>query len=251
VNSIRARQLRVVEWLRENRPDVLCLQELKARDEQFPAGVFRELGYEAAVFGQRAYNGVAVLSRVPLEDIERGFGDGVDDPEARFIAATTAGGVRVMSIYVPNGESVGSEKYAWKLAWCERLHAYLAARLEPGSPVAICGDMNVAPAPIDVHDPELWEGRVLFSGEERAAFGRLIKLGLVDLLRHLHPELVAYSWWDYRQLAFPRNRGLRIDHILVTPALAERARSIGVDRDARKGKQASDHAPVVAEFGDR
>jgi exodeoxyribonuclease-3 len=248
VNSIRARHQRVVSWLEANRPDVLCLQELKGTDEQFPADAYHELGYTAAVHGQRTYNGVAILSRSPLLEVERGFGDGVDDPQARFIAATTAAGIRVMSAYVPNGESVGSEKFAYKLAWLERLQSYLAARVEPDLPILLCGDLNVAPAAIDVHDPRLWEGRVLFSAEERAAFESIRSVGLVDLLRHLHPDLVVYSWWDYRQLGFPKNRGLRIDHILVTPALAARATSVGVDRDARKGKLPSDHAPVVAEF---
>jgi exodeoxyribonuclease-3 len=248
VNSIRARRERVVEWVGRNEPDVLCLQELKTEDAEFPADEFRELGYEAALFGQRTYNGVAILARGPLRDVELGFGDGVPDPQARFIAATTASGVRVMSAYIPNGEAVGSEKFAYKLAWCERLVAYLQARLAPGVRVALCGDFNVAPAPIDVHDPASWEGHVLYSTEERAAFARIIGCGLVDVVRQLNPNEPLFSWWDYRQLAFPKNHGLRIDHVLVTPALAEHATAARVDRAARKGKLPSDHAPVVVEF---
>jgi exodeoxyribonuclease-3 len=190
---------------------------------------------------------VAILSRSPLADIERGFGDGGDESQARFVAATTAGGIRVMSVYVPNGEAVGSEKFAYKLAWCERLVVYLEGRLTSDAPSVVCGDFNVAPAEIDVHDPASWQGHVLFSAEERAAFRRIIDCGLIDIVRQLNPQEPMYSWWDYRQLAFPKNRGLRIDHLLLTPALARRAGTAHVDRNARKGKLPSDHAPVVVE----
>lgn len=250
VNSLRAREGRVLAWTEANRPDVLCLQELKIEADKFPAAAFQDLGYETATFGQRAYNGVAILSRTPLLDIERGFRDGVEDPQARFIAATTAGGLRVMSVYVPNGERVGSEKFAYKLAWFERLRTYLGPRIGAAAPLALCGDFNVAPENIDVHNPMAWEGRVLFSSEERAALERLRAVGLVDLVRHLNPDAAIYSWWDYRQLSFPRNYGLRIDHILATPDLVARAFSARVDREARKGKLPSDHAPVMAEFAD-
>lgn len=250
VNSIRARNERVLAWAEANRPDVLCLQELKAEDEKFPAAGYRALGYEIATFGEKTYNGVAILARGPLHEVERGFADGVADEQARFLAATP-GGVRVMCAYAPNGEAVGSEKFAYKLAWFERLRVYLAARIRPGSAAVLCGDLNVAPEPIDVHDPALWEGRVLFSAEERAALARAVEAaGLVDVTRGLHPGERIYTWWDYRQLAFPRNHGLRIDHVLATPALAARAAASRVDREARKGKLPSDHAPVVVEFRD-
>lgn len=247
VNSIRARQERVLEWVDQHRPDVLCLQELKTEDHKFPADAYRERGYEIATFGQKTYNGVAILSLTPLVDIERGFGDGTEDPQARFVGATTAG-VRVLCAYVPNGQAVGSDKFAYKLRWLERLYAYLSARLEPTFPVLLCGDFNVAPASIDVHDPAAWEGQVLCTDLERAALKRIGEVGLLDLLRRLHPSGSHFTWWDYRQLAFPKNLGLRIDHIFVTPELAEKATAIHVDREARKGKLPSDHAPVVAEF---
>jgi len=249
VNSIRARLERVLPWLEQTRPDVLCLQETKVTDDAFPVGELRALGYEAACHGQRTYNGVAILSRTPLTEVTRGFGDGEDDAQARLIAATTAG-VRVMSVYVPNGEAVGSEKFQYKLGWMERLRRYLAARVTASEPAILCGDFNVAPTALDVHDPVAWEGSVLCSAEERAALGRLVETGLVDLLRTMHPGEPLYTWWDYRMLGFPKNRGLRIDHLLVTPALAARATTSGVDRDSRKGKAPSDHAAVWAEFGE-
>jgi exodeoxyribonuclease III len=249
VNSIRVRQERVLAWAAEKRPDVLCLQEIKIEDAKFPTAEFGALGYQAATFGQKTYNGVAILSRAPLADVERGFADGGDESQSRFIAATV-GGVRVMSVYVPNGQSVGSEKYSYKLAWMERLRAYLVARISPESRAALCGDFNVAPADLDVHDPGAWDGQVHCSKAERNAFTRIEEMGLVDLLRKMHPDQPMFTWWDYRMLAFPKNAGLRIDHILVTPTLAAQAKGAMVDRDQRKGKQPSDHAPVVAEFDD-
>ena len=247
VNSVKAREERLRAYLTQRAPDVLCLQEIKVEDDKFPREACRALGYEAAVYGQRTYNGVAILSRLPLEDVQRGFVDGAADPQARFIAATTAG-IRVMSVYVPNGQAVGSEKFAYKLGWLERLGRHLDAALAAGVPAALCGDLNVAPAAIDVHDPAAWEGHVLVSPEERAALARAVEPRLVDVVRRMNPDARIYSWWDYRQLAFPKNHGLRIDHILVSAPLAARVRAAGVDRDARKGKLPSDHAPVWAEF---
>lgn len=247
VNSVKAREERLLAYLTQRAPDVLCLQELKVEDAKFPLEACRALGYEAAVFGQRTYNGVAILSRTPLLEVQRGFADGDDDREARFIAATTAG-VRVMSVYVPNGQAVGSEKFAYKLRWLERLGRQLDATLAADPPAALCGDLNVAPEAIDVHDPSAWEGQVLVSPPEREALARAVRPRLVDVVRRVHPEARLYSWWDYRQLAFPKNHGLRIDHILASAPLAARTRAAGVDRDARKGKLPSDHAPVWAEF---
>jgi len=248
VNSVKAREERLLAYLTQRAPDVLCLQETKVEDVKFPVAACRALGYEVAAFGQRAYNGVAILSRTPLADVQRGFGDGDDDPQARLIAATTAG-VRVMSVYVPNGQALGSEKFVYKLRWLERLGRHLAAAVSAAAPAALCGDFNVAPEAIDVHDPVAWEGHVLCSEEERAAFVRAVQPRLVDVVRRLNPDARLYSWWDYRQLAFPKNHGLRIDHILATPPLAERAVAAGVDRDMRKGKLPSDHAPVWVEIG--
>jgi exodeoxyribonuclease-3 len=247
VNSVRAREERLLAYLTQRVPDVLCLQEIKVEDERFPVEACRALGYAAAVFGQRTYNGVAILSRTPLTEVRRGFDDGDPDPQARFIAATTAG-VRVMSAYVPNGQAVGSEKFAYKLQWLERLGRHVGAACAGDSPAVLCGDLNVAPEPIDVHDPAAWEGQVLCSAAEREALARALGSGWIDVVRRLNPEARIYSWWDYRQLAFPKNRGLRIDHIFARAALALRARAAGVDRDARKGKLPSDHAPVWAEF---
>jgi exodeoxyribonuclease-3 len=249
VNSIRARLERVLAWLEARRPDVLCLQETKVADDAFPVDEMKARGYEIAFHGQRTYNGVAILSRTPLTDVTRGFGDGDDDAQARLIAATTAG-VRVMSVYVPNGESVGSEKFGYKLGWMERLRRYVATQTAAGTAGTLCGDFNVAPAPMDVYDPAAWEGHVLFSTDEREALRRIVDTGLVDLVRTMHPTEPMFSWWDYRMLAFPKGRGLRIDHLLVTPPLAARAIASGVDRESRKGKQPSDHAAVWAEFRD-
>jgi exodeoxyribonuclease-3 len=249
VNSIRARQERVIAWIQARRPDVLCLQELKVEDDKFPAEAFRALGYEITTFGQKTYNGVAILSREPLLDVERGITDGVDDAQARFLAGTTQG-LRVLCCYVPNGEAVRTDKFTYKMAWLERLRAYLAPRVRPEVPLALCGDFNIAPAPEDVYDPVAWEGQCLYSLEERAALGRIREVGLIDVIRHVHPIGPLYTYWDYRMLAFPKNRGLRIDHVFVTPSLLERVTTAWVDREERKGKQPSDHAPVLVEFKD-
>jgi len=249
VNSIRARIERVLSWLEDRQPDVVCLQELKCTDDTFPAEALREVGYHSAAHGQKTYNGVAILAREPLEDVTRGLKDGGDDGQSRVIAATVRG-VRVMSVYAPNGQSVDSPAYDFKLQWYERLRAVLDARHTPDVPLCLCGDWNVAPADLDVHDPAAWEGQTLCTERERAALTRLLDFGLVDTFRRLHPDTVQYSWWDYRMLAFPKNRGLRIDHVFATAPLAARLIGAGVDREARKGKQPSDHAPVWAEFSD-
>lgn len=247
VNSVKAREERLLAWLERHGHDVVCLQELKLEAEKFPAAAVRQLGYESVVLGQRTYNGVAILSRAPLDDVQCGFADDDEDTQARFIAATTRG-VRIMSAYVPNGQAIGSEKFVYKLRWLERLGRFLTARLPADQPAALCGDFNVAPEAIDVHDPAAWEGHVLCSPEERAALASAIDGRLVDVVRRLSPDVRMFSWWDYRQLAFPKNHGLRIDHIYVTPSLAARATAAGIDREARKGKLPSDHAPVWVEF---
>lgn len=247
VNSIRARLERVTAWLDEQKPDVLCMQETKIEDDAFPHDAFRELGYQAVVHGQRSWNGVAILSRTPLTDITRGFDDGGDDPQARLIAATTAG-LRVVSAYFPNGDTIGSDKWAFKLAWMARLATWVRAAVRTEPRLALCGDYNVAPADLDVHDPARWIGTVLFTPEVRVALEQIRSAGLVDVVRRLNPDAPCFSWWDYRMLAFPKGRGLRIDHIFVTPAVDAMAVAAGVDRNARKGKQPSDHAPVWVEL---
>ena len=247
VNSIRARHTRVLEWIRAQRPDVLCLQETKVTDADFPTEEFRALGYHMAVHGQKTYNGVAILAGAPLVDVVPGFDDGVEDQEARLLGAS-AGGVRVYSLYVPNGKIVGSAAYAAKLLWLERVRGLLARRHRPTELLALCGDFNIAPEERDVHDPAFWQGQVLFHPTARQALGRLCEFGLVDTLRLHHAEGGLYSWWDYRQLAFPKNAGVRIDHVLASRALAERCQDAWIDREARKGPTPSDHAPVVAVF---
>ena len=248
LNSVRARLDRLVDWLKSAQPDVVCLQELKCTDAEFPMEAVREAGYHAAVHGQKTYNGVAILAKTEPTDVVKGLSDGVDDTHARLIAATV-NGVRVVSAYAPNGQSVDSEAYIYKLEWYARLRRYLDTRHKPKEPMALCGDWNVAPEPIDVHDPALWEGQTLFTLRERAALKTLCEFGLTDSFRALHPDVQKFSWWDYRMLGFQKNKGVRIDHILVTAPLAKKLEKVDVDREERKGKQPSDHAPVWADFG--
>ncbi len=247
VNSIRARLPRLLPWLEQSRPDVVCLQELKCVDDQFPLEEIRAQGYHPVFFGQRTYNGVAILARTPPEAVLRGFDDGEEDGQSRLIAATVAG-VRVITAYVPNGQTVDAPAYGYKLKWFDRLLAYLERHHRPEQPLLLCGDFNVAPEPEDVYDPALWEGQVLFSLPERAALRKVVGFGLVDLFRKHHPEPGRYSFWDYRQLSFPKNKGLRIDHLYATAGLAQQCSAADIDREARKGAQPSDHAPVWAEL---
>ena len=247
VNSIRSRLERLLRWLEKTRPDVVCLQELKATDEAFPYEVIQEAGYQAVVLGQKTYNGVAILARDEPTDVERGLGDDEEDSQARLVAADVAG-VRIISAYVPNGQTVGSEKYAYKLAWMGRLRRYLEDRHRPTEPMVLCGDFNVALDDLDVANPEKWAGSVLCHPASRDAFEQVRQWGLTDVFRQHHPEGGIYSWWDYRMLAFPKNDGLRIDHILATQPLAKRCTGAEIDRDERKGQKPSDHAPVIAIF---
>jgi len=249
VNSIRARMERLLPWLAAQSPDVLCLQEIKVDDSAFPMLEFQSLGYHVAVYGQKSYHGVAVLARRPLHDVVRGFADGVDDAQARFLVVRVDD-VRVGSLYVPNGQAVGTDKFAYKLKWLARWRAWLASHADPRDSLVLCGDMNVAPEDRDVHDPEAWRDQVMCHPDERAALAEVRRWGLVDVFRRLNPEASQYTWWDYRQLSFPKNRGLRIDHILCSETMTARCQSVTVDRDARKGTAPSDHAPVVAEFAD-
>ncbi len=249
VNSIRAREDRTLAWLEMHQPDVLCLQETKVADEVFPRADFEALGYEVTVCGQKTYNGVALLSRTTPVEVTRRFDDDVEEPEARFLSAKIAG-VQIICVYVPNGQVVGSEKHAYKLAWLTQLQRYLEQHGDPVEPLAVCGDLNIAPEDRDVCDPAEWADTVLCEPGVRDAFHRLCNWGLVDAFRVHRDAGKLYSWWDYRQLAFQKNQGLRIDHILVTQPLAERSSNAFIDREARKGKGASDHAPVVAEFSE-
>jgi exodeoxyribonuclease-3 len=245
INSIRMRLERLLAWVDAQRPDVLCLQETKVTDDLFPRAPFEERGYHVALWGQKTYNGVAIVARAPLSNVARGFGDGEDEPEARLIAADVDG-VRVMNAYVPNGQAPGTEKYQKKLRWMARMANHVGAAAAGGAPVVVVGDFNVAPEDRDVHDPARWAGQIHCSEPERAALQGIVAAGLVDGFRQLRPEAGLYTWWDYRQLSFPKNKGLRIDHILVTPSVAGRLREASIDREARKGAQPSDHAPVIA-----
>lgn len=248
VNSIRARLERLLDWLQKTQPDVVCLQEIKVTDEAFPYAAIEAAGYHATVFGQKTYNGVAILSRNKPSSIEKGMADGDDDPQARLLRAEIDG-IQVITAYVPNGDAVGTEKYAYKLDWMRRLRSYLDRRFTPTVPLVLCGDFNVARDENDVARPNAWAETVLFHPQVRNVMEDLLAWGLVDVLRQHHPEGGIYSWWDYRMLAFPKNDGLRLDYILATQALAARSTSAEVDRQERKGEKPSDHAPVVAMFG--
>ena len=246
INSLRRRQERFIGWLAATQPDVVCLQETKCTDEQFPVLDLKAAGYYSAFHGQKSYNGVAILSKSEPREVRATLCDEEEDPQARVIAATIDS-VRVYSIYAPNGQAVGSPAYEYKMRWFERLRACLE-RESAELPLAVCGDYNVAPKDEDVYDPDLWRGAIMCSDGERKAFDDLCSLGLVDTLRLHHPETGLFSWWDYRMLAFPKNRGLRIDAILASKTLAERCTDAGIEREMRKGKEPSDHAPVWSEF---
>ena len=246
VNSIKVRLPQLIDWAAAAAPDIVCLQELKTEDAKFPRAELAAAGYQAASYGQKTYNGVAVLSRTALEDVSTGV-PGFADEQKRLVAATT-GGLRVICVYCPNGQAVGSEKYDYKLRWFAALKDYLAAELENHPRLAVAGDFNVAPEDRDVYDPKAWEGQVHVSGPERAAWRALLALGLKDTFRLFEQPEKIYSWWDYRMVAFRRNAGLRIDQILVSAALAGRCTACTVDKEPRKLERPSDHAPVLAEF---
>ena len=244
VNSVRMRLPRLLAWLERRQPDVVCLQETKVEDPEFPAAELGGLGYRTLLNGQRAYNGVAILARAALQDPVRALDDAAD-PQRRVLGATV-GGLRIVNLYAPNGGEVGSDKYAYKLDWYRRLRAFLDARADPRAPLVLCGDLNVAPEDRDVWDPVQWRDQTLCSEPERAAFHALTAWGLQDALRLHHPETGGlYTWWDYRAGAFHRGWGLRIDHILLTAPLAARCLAVEIDREARKGPKPSDHAPVL------
>jgi exodeoxyribonuclease-3 len=246
VNSLRVRLPQVLEWLRRTQADVLCLQETKVTDDDFPLAACRAAGYHVAYAGQKTYNGVATLSRAPMEAVASAFPD-YGDVQKRLLAVTIDD-LRVLNVYVPNGQEVGSDKYAYKLDWLRALRRLIAVELKTHPKLALLGDFNIAPEPGDVHDPQAWEGRVLFSEPERTAFRALIGTGLVDVFRNFEQPEKSFSWWDYRAAAFRRNNGLRIDHILASAALGGRCRACTIDVEPRRHEQPSDHAPVLAEF---
>lgn len=246
VNSLRVRLPHVLEWLDQMKPDVLALQELKMPTEDFPLEAFSAVGYEAVVSGQKTYNGVAILSKHKASNIITDI-PALDDHQRRVLCATIDD-VRVLNVYVPNGESVGSEKYQYKLHWLQKLDLYLKHELKQHSKMIILGDFNIAPEEIDVHDPKQWEGSVLFSEKERQAFRDMLAVGFVDCFRELSPAESGFTWWDYRMNAFKRKMGLRIDHILATKVLSAACVKCVVDPTPRGWDRPSDHAPVIAEF---
>jgi exodeoxyribonuclease III len=254
VNSLKQRLERVSAWIERHRPDVLCLQETKIADDKAPISTFRDLGYELALHGKGRWNGVAIASRVGIADVTTGIPtkDGWTDDGGRFMAAT-CGSLRVASIYVPNGRMVDTDTYFEKLDWLERLARWLDDA-DPATELAICGDYNVAPEDADVWDPAAAHGGTHVSPRERAALQRLRDWGMVDVVRKFRPEAGLYTWWDYRAGHFPKNFGMRIDHVYVTPRLAERALGAERDRDARKVSTypgiPSDHAPLIVDFRD-
>ena len=246
VNSLRVRLPHLLEWLAAQSPDVACLQETKCEDANFPAAELRAAGYHSLHHGQRGYNGVAILSRAEAKEVRRGIPQFADE-QSRVIAADV-GGIRVVSVYVPNGQAVGSDKFAYKLRWFEALAAWLSHELATHARLAVLGDFNVAPEDRDVHDPALWEGKIHVSAPEREALARVVATGFADAFRLFEQPEKSYSWWDYRMGAFRRNMGLRIDHVLLSPELAKACRSCTIDIAPRRLERPSDHAPVVCEL---
>ena len=247
VNSILARLPNVLRWLELVKPDVLCMQETKCTDDKFPALEFETLGYQCLMFGQQSYNGVAILSRGVCESPQRGYPEGEEVIQSRLLA-TTINGIRIVNVYVPNGQMVGSEKYAFKLEWMRRLREFFDTHYDQKTPVLLCGDFNVAPEERDVYDSRLWQGRILFSPPEREALTHVKKWGFTDGFR-LHSDAGGqYTWWDYRAGAFRRNLGLRIDHIWISEPLVSRNPRTWIDTEPRKWEKPSDHAPVIGEF---
>ena len=251
VNSLNARQARVEQWIGDVQPDILCMQETKLADEALPALAFELLGYESVHHGEGRWNGVAILSKAGLSDVVMGFADGADaDAEARVLSAK-CGGITVVNVYVPNGRSLDADHYQYKLAWLARLGAHVDAITSPGDPVIIAGDFNIAPHDIDVYSPEAFVGATHTSQPERDALTRLIDRGYDDVVRTRNPAATSmFSWWDYRAGDFHEGRGMRIDLVLATAPVAERVEWCVIDRNARKGKLPSDHAPVIVDLRD-
>lgn len=246
VNSLKVRLPHTLDWLAVNQPDVLCLQETKQEDSKFPLAELQQAGYQAVFSGQKTYNGVAIISKAVPEDVMYGMPNFLD--EQRRLIAATLNGVRVVCIYVPNGQSVDSDKYQYKLAWLTALQKWLKDELIRFPKLVLLGDYNIAPEDCDVHDPQAWVGSVLVSEPERAAFSALEQLGLCDSFRLFEQPEKSYTWWDYRMMAFRRNRGMRIDHILVSEPLRPNCTTCTIDRTLRKLERPSDHTPVVADI---
>jgi exodeoxyribonuclease-3 len=251
INGVKARISQLEGWLTQARPDVVCLQEIKSVDEGFPAAPLEALGYNVAVHGQKGFNGVAILSRHPLEDVKRGLPGDPEDLQARYIEAVVAGkggALRVASIYLPNGNPIGTDKFTYKCRWMQRLEVHARALLALEEPLVLAGDYNIIPEPIDAKEPAAWAGDALFQPESRAAWRRLLALGLTDAIRACHPGPGVYSFWDYQAGAWQRNNGIRIDHLLLSPQAADRLVGADVDKGPRGTEKPSDHTPVWAEL---
>ena len=246
VNSLNVRLPHLLDWLKENPIDVLCLQETKQEDSKFPFAELKDAGYHAVHNGQKTYNGVAILSKHEILDVEYGIA-GFEDEQKRVISATI-NGIRVVCVYVVNGQSVDSEKYLYKMRWLDALNAWLAGELEKYQDLTLLGDYNIAPEDRDCHDPKAWEGQILVSPQEREQFQKLLQLGLHDSFRLFEQAEKSFSWWDYRMMGFRRNFGMRIDHILVSDALKPKCKSCIIDKAPRKLERPSDHTPVVLEI---
>tara|TARA_B100001105_G_C22381108_1_gene439719 strand:+ start:730 stop:1494 length:765 start_codon:yes stop_codon:yes gene_type:complete len=247
VNSLAVRLPQLLDWLAQHQPDAVVLQETKLTDDKFPHEALSAAGYHPQWFGQKTYNGVALLSRTPAEGIVKNI-VGVEDEQARVIAGTVEG-VRVIGAYFPNGQAPGSDKFAYKMRWLDGLRAWLAQEMAAHPQLVLMGDFNIAPEDRDVHDPVAWAGQIHCTPEERGHFAALLEMGLVDAFRLFEQPPKSWSWWDYRNLAFRKNQGLRIDHILVSPALKARVTACHIDKLPRKNERPSDHAPVVVELG--
>jgi exodeoxyribonuclease-3 len=247
VNSVLARLPHLARWLDAVQPDVLCMQETKCTDDKFPIDVLKEHGYGCVTFGQQSYNGVALLTRGECETVQRGY-PGVEEASHARLLATRVAGLEIVNVYIPNGQTVGSEKFNFKLEWMKRLRAFFETHYPKTAPVLLCGDFNVAPEDRDVHNPQLWQERIMCSAAERSALTEIKQWGFIDCFRQHHEEEGKYSWWDYRAGAFRRNHGLRIDHVWASQSLAGRNQNTWIDIEPRTWERPSDHAPVIAEF---
>jgi exodeoxyribonuclease-3 len=247
VNSILARMPLVLRWLDDVKPDVFCMQETKCTDDKFPTLVFQERGYQCQLFGQQSYNGVAILSRCECQTTHRGYPGDDETAQSRLITSTV-NDIQIVNVYIPNGQAVGSEKYEMKLGWMRRLREFFDQNYDPTRPVLLCGDFNVAPEERDVHDVRLWQGRIMFSEQERATLQHIKDWGFTDAFRLHNEEGGKFTWWDYRAGAFRRNLGLRIDHVWVTESLVSRSVRTWIDMAPRTWEKPSDHAPIIAEI---
>jgi exodeoxyribonuclease-3 len=247
VNSILARMSSVTRWLDDVKPDVFCMQETKCTDDKFPTLVFQERGYQCQLFGQQSYNGVAILSRCACETTHRGYPGDDETAQSRLITSTVEG-IQIVNVYIPNGQAVGSEKYEMKLGWMRRLREFFDQNYDPSKPVLLCGDFNVAPEERDVHDVRLWQGRIMFSEQEKATLQHIKDWGFTDAFRLHNEEGGKFTWWDYRAGAFRRNLGLRIDHVWITEPLVSRSVRSWIDMEPRTWEKPSDHAPVIIEL---